>query len=98
MESLRVDSRVSRGPDWPAGSDHDGGEGALGTVVEICASGNTTTACTVGDVAVAPTQASSGKVVVQWDSGTRSTCLYGKDGKYEVRLVETTTASGNGKF
>ena len=66
--------RVVRGPDWKWG-DQDGGEGHVGTVVEV------------GD----PSVSDGGRaVVVQWDFGERP-CKYrcGVEGKYDLRVLDS---------
>ena len=68
--------RVVRGPDWEWG-DQDGGEGHVGTVVEV------------GDRDDANIFRSA---VVQWDYGERSKCRCGVDGKYDLRMVDSGPA------
>ena len=67
-----VGLRVVRGPDWEWG-DQDGGEGHVGTLVEI------------GEPLVSD---GSRSVVVKWDSGVRSICRYGVDGKFDLRVLD----------
>ena len=67
--------RVVRGPDWKWG-DQDGGEGHVGTVVEV------------GE----PSVSNGGRaVVVQWDCGERP-CKYrcGLEGKYDLRVLDSS--------
>ena len=76
---MEVGVRVIRGPDWRWGQQ-DGGEGHVGTVAEVVGS--------QGRDGEAPDS-----VVVQWDTGGR--CKYrcgGKEGKYDLRIVDTAPA------
>ena len=67
--------RVVRGPDWEWG-DQDGGEGHVGTVVEV------------GE----PVSDEGGVVVVQWDYGERCKYRCGLDGKYDLRVLDGAPA------
>ena len=68
--------RVVRGPDWEWG-DQDGGEGHVGTVVEV------------GE----PPVSDGGRaVVVQWDCGERSRYRCGLEGKYDLRVMDSGPA------
>ena len=68
--------RVVRGPDWERG-DQDGGEGHVGTVVEV------------GE----PSVSDGGRaVVVQWDCGERCKCRCGLEGKYDLRVLDSAPA------
>ena len=70
--------RVVRGPDWSWG-DQDGGEGHVGTVVEV-EEGQTLKGSTI-----------SKSVMVQWDSGGR--CRYRCcEGMYDLRVFDTAPA------
>ena len=65
--------RVVRGPDWEWG-DQDGGEGHVGTVVEV------------GE----PSVSKGGRaVVVQWDCGERCKYRCGLEGKYDLRVLDS---------
>ena len=67
--------RVVRGPDWEWG-DQDGGEGHVGTVVEV------------GE----PSVGGGGRaVVVQWDCGAERACNYrcGLERKYDLRVLDS---------
>ena len=64
--------RVVRGPDWEWG-DQDGGEGHVGTVVEV------------GQ----PSNEGTESVVVQWDCGERCKYRCGQDGKYDLRVLDS---------
>lgn len=77
---VTVGLRVVRGPDWKWG-DQDGGEGILGTLVEI--EGTYEAGNGVTGVAV----------VVQWDGGSRCNYRCGVDGKYDL-LVYDSAATG----
>lgn len=71
-----VGLRVVRGPDWEW-SDQDGGEGHVGTVVEV------------GEPLGSD---GSRAVVVQWDCGERSRYRCGVDGKYDLRVLDSAPA------
>ena len=65
--------RVVRGPDWEWG-DQDGGEGHVGTVVEV------------GE----PSVSDGGRaVVVQWDFGERARYRCGVHGRYDLRVLDS---------
>ena len=68
---MEVGLRVVRGPDWKWGNQ-DGGEGHVGTVVEIGKHGSPTS----------PDKT----VVVQWDSGTRTNYRVGYQGALDLRV------------
>lgn len=70
---LEVGVRVVRGPDWRWGAQ-DGGEGHIGTVVEIGRNGSLTS----------PEKT----VVVLWDSGTRTNYRVGYQDAYDLRVVD----------
>ena len=91
-----VDLRVVRGPDWEYG-DEDGGEGHLGTVVEVQRPS--------AAEAVAEEEVESGAspepaeqesvgytVTVQWDCGHRSQYRCGSEGKYDLRVFDNSQA------
>ena len=91
------DLRVVRGPDWEHGEE-DGGEGHLGTVVQVhhrsdSREANEGDGC--GEEAassVGPEPAARGEahsVTVQWDTGHRGVYKCGQDGKYELRIFDT---------
>ena len=70
---VKVSLRVVRGPDWEWG-EQDGGEGHVGTVVEV----------------KEPTNDQEAKsVVVQWDCGERSNYRCGQDAKYDLRVLDS---------
>ena len=70
---VQVYLRVVRGPDWEWG-DQDGGEGHVGTVVEV------------GE----PSVSDGGRaVVVQWDCGERCKYRCGLEGKYDLRVLDS---------
>ena len=74
--------RVVRGPDWEWG-DQDGGEGHVGTVVEV------------GE----PPVSDGGRaVVVQWDCGAERPCNYrcGLERKYDLRVFDSAPTGRNG--
>ena len=68
--------RVIRGPDWEWG-DQDGGEGHVGTVVEVEDRDSENT---------------PRSVVVRWDCGERSKYRCGLAGKYDLRVVDSGPA------
>lgn len=68
--------RVVRGQNWSWG-DQDGGEGHLGTVVEI---GHEESAAKV------PPQC----VQVQWDKGYRNMYRVGYESQYDLRIYDTS--------
>ena len=70
--NVEVGLRVVRGPDWKWGSQ-DGGEGFVGTVVEIGRSG-----------ASSPDET----VIVRWDSGTKTNYRVGYQDAYDLRVVD----------
>ena len=76
MEVL-VGLRVVRGPDWEWG-DQDGGEGHVGTVVEVREE---------------PASEEQGiplrSVTVQWDCGERGSYRCGLEGKYDLRVLDS---------
>ena len=73
MEFVQVGLRVVRGPDWEWG-DQDGGEGHVGTVVEV------------GE----PSITDGGRaVVVQWDCGERCKYRCGLEGKHDLRVLDS---------
>lgn len=92
------DLRVVRGPDWEHG-DEDGGEGHLGTVVEVhrtsepaSASGSESADNEARDEAERTEHREGDKVLsvtVQWDCGNRGIYKCGKDGKYDLRVFDT---------
>ena len=67
----QLGTRVVRGPDWEWGNQ-DGGEGHVGTVVEV------------GETSSNGGRA----VVVQWDCGERCRCRCGLEGKYDLRGLD----------
>ena len=74
--------RVVRGPDWEWG-DQDGGEGHVGTVVEV------------GE----PSVSDGGRaVVVQWDCGADRPCNYrcGLERKYDLRVLDSAQIGRHG--
>ena len=77
----QVNHRVVRGPDWER-NNQDGGEGHVGTVVKIADKDN----------AGHPIS-----VFVKWDFEKRSEYKYrcGRDGKYDLRALDTGPASNS---
>ena len=73
---VKVGLRVVRGPDWKWGNQ-DGGEGHLGTVVEVKA-----------EETPSEGQATGRAVMVQWDSGSRCNYRCGIQGQYDLRVFD----------
>ncbi|XP_053379617.1 E3 ubiquitin-protein ligase MIB2-like isoform X2 [Mercenaria mercenaria] len=74
--SVGVGTRVVRGPDWsPDFQDQDGGEGHVGSVVEICG---------LKDNGMYPKQC----VVVQWDNGEKNVYRAGYEKAYDLRIYD----------
>ena len=94
MATSSVGTRVVRGPDWHFLND-DGGDGCVGTVVEVRA-GNTTTGSSKPTAVANAGEATSATCVVhvvQWDSGKCDeypSC--GVAGNRVLRILDTTTA------
>ena len=65
--------RVVRGPDWEW-RNQDGGEGSVGTVVQI---GSDTKSSITEPI-----------VLVQWDCGRKANYRAGMDGKYDLRILD----------
>ncbi|XP_071840048.1 E3 ubiquitin-protein ligase MIB2-like isoform X1 [Apostichopus japonicus] len=76
MESTVVGYRVVRGPDW-RWNDQDGGEGNLGTVVEVGKKGSSTS----------PEKT----VIVQWDNGSRTNYRMGYHNAYDLLIYDNAT-------
>ncbi|XP_071451950.1 E3 ubiquitin-protein ligase MIB2 [Hetaerina americana] len=74
---LDVGVRVVRGPHWKWGNQ-DGGEGHVGTIVELGRAGSPTS----------PDKT----VVVLWDSGTRTNYRVGYQRAYDLRVVDNAPA------
>ncbi|XP_074653934.1 E3 ubiquitin-protein ligase MIB2-like [Tubulanus polymorphus] len=70
---MELGLRVVRGPDW-RWSEQDGGEGHVGTIVEIGKPGSTTS----------PDKT----VVVQWDSGSRTNYRVGYQNAYDLTIFD----------
>lgn len=86
MES-RIGLRVVRGPNWTWG-DQDGGEGHVGTVVEVHVPKSDTRGG-AGEDKVTPAPC---VVTVQWDCGNRCRYRCGIGGKYDLRLLDSGPA------
>lgn len=79
---VHVGVRVVRGPDWEWG-DQDGGEGHVGTVVEV------------GE----PSVSDGGRaVVVQWDCAERCKYRCGLEDKYDLRGFDSAPSGRVGTF
>ena len=74
---VQVGLRVVRGPDWECG-DQDGGEGHVGTVVEVKEEGTS-------EEQGVPLRS----VSVQWDCGGRGCYRCGQEGKYDLRVLDS---------
>lgn len=81
---IQIGLRVVRGPDWERG-DQDGGEGHVGTVVDVERQAEPGSADETGD----PAPPVSLSVVVQWDSGERASYRCGAEGKYDLRVLDS---------
>lgn len=68
----RVGVRVVRGPDW-RWKDQDGGEGHVGTVIDIGLPHRTIPERTV---------------LVQWDNGVKTNYRTGYQGAYDLRVYD----------
>jgi E3 ubiquitin-protein ligase mind-bomb len=73
---VQMGLRVVRGPDWEWG-DQDGGEGHVGTVVEV------------GEP---PVSHGGRAVIVLWDCGERCEYRCGLEGKYDLRVLDSAPA------
>jgi len=73
---MEIGLRVVRGPDWKWGNQ-DGGDGHVGTLVEIGKPGSPTS----------PDKT----VVVQWDAGTRTNYRVGYQGAFDLRIWDNAT-------
>jgi len=76
-DAVKVGIRVVRGIDWEW-ADQDGGEGHVGTLVEVGGQGSS--------------KNPSGTVVVVWDSGVRANYRAGFDYKDDLRVLDNATA------
>ena len=74
FEEIKVGLRVVRGPDW-VWDNQDGGEGHVGTVVDVEESSFS--------------DGSRAAVVVQWDCGERCKYRCDLDGKYDLRVLDS---------
>ena len=70
---MEAGSRVVRGPDWTLDSESDGGEGFVGTVVEVGGKSSTLP---------------ENLVWVQWDSGIRHDHRAGYYGAYDLYVLD----------
>ena len=68
---MEIGLRVVRGPDWMWG-EQDGGEGNVGTVVQLGPDGNLP----------------DGTVLVYWDSGKQANYRTGHSGKFDLRVYD----------
>jgi len=75
--SLLVGVRVVRGVDWQW-QQQDGGEGCVGTVIEVGGQGSSKN----------PDQT----IAVVWDSGVKANYRAGYDGKDDLRLLDNAAA------
>ena len=72
-----VGLRVVRGPDWKSDEGGSiGGEGYVGTVVEVGSDSGSLT---------------ENMAMVQWDVGTREAYKAGYHGKYEISVLDNST-------
>ena len=75
-----VGYRVIRAPNWPL-QDEDGGDGGVGTVVEVGGKGKSSLPKNL--------------VIVQWDIGNRLEHRAGYYGDYDLYVVDTAAAGEN---
>ena len=75
--SLKLGLRVVRGIDWKW-DNQDGGEGHVGTVVEVGGQ--------------AESSIPTGVVVVGWDSGVRANCQVGYESADDLRVLDNGPA------
>ena len=87
MEAV-VGLRVVRGPDWERDWEYDGGEGYLGTVVQLL-----NIQQDVDQLAASPKV-----VVVQWDAAYYYKCAYrcGAEGMFDLRVYDSAPAGNMG--
>lgn len=83
---VKIGFRVVRGPDWKWGQQ-DGGEGHVGTVVEVRTADTPSSPEDGGSSLVTPRA-----VLVQWDNGSRCNYRCGIDGKYDLLLYDNAPA------
>lgn len=79
-EAVKCGIRVVRGVDWEW-ADQDGGEGHVGTVVDVGGKGNSKH----------PDQT----VVVRWDCGAQANYRIGYEGKDDLRALDSAPAGKN---
>ena len=79
---MDVGLRVVRGPDWKW-ANQDGGDGFVGTVVEVGRSGSHTS----------PDKT----VVVQWDSGVRTNYRIGYQEAFDLRVFDNASVGESSK-
>ena len=88
---VQLGVRVVRGPDWEWG-DQDGGEGYVGTVVEVgepsISDGSRAAVVWLARPLASQTRAA----VVQWDCGERCRYRCGVEGKYDLRGFDIAPA------
>ena len=90
---VTVDLRVVRGPDW-MWRDQDGGEGHVGTVVQVEVEDRIPDPASRfggSDLATPPPPKAA---VVQWECGKQYRCKYrcGAEGKYDLRVLDCAQA------
>lgn len=74
--SVGVGTRVVRGPDWsPDFENQDGGEGHVGSVIDICG---------LNENDMYPKQC----VVVQWDNGVKNVYRAGYENSFDLRVYD----------
>jgi len=80
---IAVGLRVVRGDDWQW-KDQDGGEGFVGTVVEVGGQGSS--------------KNPDNTVVVVWDSGVRANYRAGYEGKDDLRVLDNAAVGKQQHF
>ena len=89
---LEAGLRVVRGPDWSWG-DQDGGEGHVGTVVEVKVEATGAGRGAEGGGGGEGEEgrgagAATAMATVQWDCGSNSRYRCGVGGKYDLRVLD----------
>lgn len=72
---LEAGLKVVRGPDWKWGNQEDGGEGHVGTVVQVGSSNG----------------ALDKQVIVVWDNGVRGNYRIGYSNAYDLRTLDNSS-------
>ena len=84
---FKVGCRVVRGPDWKWG-EQDGGEGNVGTVVEVKYGMEAASVAPQAGDSAAASAAPGNTVVVCWDAGVCTNYRCGLNDKHDLRLFD----------